>query len=88
LERSSEVVSPPASRQHFEIIGKEYPAFEGTTQPTIKTWIDKESATAENLSPPHSRQHFDVWSFATADKDATATRHRRPPARPSRPGYG
>jgi len=37
-----------------KIIGKEYPAFAGITQPGIKKW----AAAADLLSPPDSRQHF------------------------------
>jgi hypothetical protein len=59
-----------SQRAIAEIIGKEYPAFAGVTQPSIKAWLDKFTADAENLSPPDSRQHFDVWQFTTADQDA------------------
>jgi tryptophanyl-tRNA synthetase len=54
-------------RDIAEIVGKEYPAFAGMTQPGIKKWIDNSAAYAGNLSPPDSRQHFDIWQFQTAD---------------------
>ena len=59
-----------SQRDIAEIIGKEYPAFDGTTQQTLSNWLNKFSADAENLSPPDSRQHFDIWQFATADRAA------------------
>jgi hypothetical protein len=62
--------TPACQREIAEIIGKEFPAFSDVTQQTIGNWADKKAKDFENLSPPDSRQHFDVWSFATADKDA------------------
>ena len=59
-----------SQRDIAEIIGREYPAFDGTTQQTLSNWLNKFSADAENLSPPDSRQHFDIWQFATADRAA------------------
>jgi hypothetical protein len=59
-----------SQREIATAIGKEFPAFSDVTQQTIGNWANKKTKEFENLSPPDSRQHFDVWSFATADKDA------------------
>jgi hypothetical protein len=58
-----------SQRAIAEIIGKEYPAFEGADHKTIAKWVGEFTAGAEN-SPPDSRQHSDLWQFATADQDA------------------
>src|SRR6516162_1293745 len=59
-----------SQRDIAEIVGREYPAFEGTDHETVGRWVrGAKSADAEN-APPDSRQHFDIWQFATADQDA------------------
>src|SRR6516165_3336287 len=58
-----------SQRDIAEIVGREYPAFEGTDHETVGRWVrGAKSADAEN-APPDSRQHFDIWQFATADQD-------------------
>jgi len=63
------VIDPPwpmekIERDIAEIIGKEYPAFEGTDHATVLRWIGgAKSADAEN-APPDSRQHFDIWAIS------------------------
>ena len=60
-----------SQRDIAEIVGREYPAFAGITQPGIKKWVDNFSASADLLSPPDSRQHFDICSACCrpAEKD-------------------
>lgn len=42
----------------------------GVTQDTVSKWLQISRNCAESLEPPESRQHFDIWTFASADKDA------------------
>ena len=53
-----------SQRDIAEIIGREYPAFEGTDHATVLRWIGgAKSASAAN-APPDSRQHFDIWAIS------------------------
>jgi hypothetical protein len=47
-----------SQRDIAEIIGREYPAFEGTTQHAVHKWLETKTASADLVSPPDSRQHF------------------------------
>jgi hypothetical protein len=62
-----------SQRDIAEIIGREYPAFEGVTHPTIAEWTGKKSASAENL-PPGSRQHFVPLSRTTCARTCSTVR--------------
>jgi hypothetical protein len=52
---SADLLSPPASRQHFDIW-----QFTTADQDAVHKWLDAFSASAEFASPPDSRQHFDI----------------------------
>jgi hypothetical protein len=61
-----------SQREIAEIIGKEFPAFADIEHSTVGRWLGAKWKSFQNAPAPDFRQHFDVWSFATADKDAGA----------------